>query len=46
MEYNNPDKKAKIYILSTSEDVELRWLQKALEFFDRDKITFIKSSDL
>jgi superfamily II DNA or RNA helicase len=46
MEYNNPDKKAKIYILSTSEDVELRWLQKALEFFDRDKITFVKSSDL
>ena len=46
MEYNNPDKKAKIYILSSNEDVELRWLQKALEFFDRDKITFVKSSDL
>ena len=46
MEYNNPDKKAKIYILSTNEDVELRWLQKALEFFDRDKINFVQSKDL
>jgi len=41
MEYNNPDKKAKIYIVSTNEEVELKWLQKALEFFDRDKIKFI-----
>jgi superfamily II DNA or RNA helicase len=46
MEYNNPDKKAKIYILSSNEDVELKWLQKALEFFDRDKITFMHSKDL
>jgi superfamily II DNA or RNA helicase len=41
MEYNNPDKKAKIYILSTNEEVELKWLQNALEFFDRSKIKFI-----
>lgn len=46
MEYNNPDKKAKIYILSTNEEVELKWLQKALEFFDRDKITFVQAKDL
>jgi hypothetical protein len=46
MEYNNPDKKAKIYIVSTNEEVELKWLQSALEFFDRDKVKFIQSKDL
>lgn len=46
MEYNNPDKKAQIYILSTNEEVELKWLQKALEFFNRDKIKFVDVKDL
>ena len=32
MEYNTPDKKAHIYIVSSDELVELKWLQKALEF--------------
>jgi superfamily II DNA or RNA helicase len=41
MEYNNPDKKAVIYILSTDESVEEKWLNKALEFFDRDKINVV-----
>ena len=41
MEYNNPDKKAQIYIISTNEEVELRWLKKALEFFDKEKIKYI-----
>jgi len=41
MEYDNPDKKAHIYIVSSDEIVELRWLGKALEFFDKDKIKFI-----
>ena len=41
MEYDNPDKKAHIYIISSDESVELKWLKKALEFFDRDKIKFI-----
>ena len=41
MEYNNPDKKAQIYIVSSREQVELKWLEKALEFFDKDKIKFI-----
>lgn len=41
MEYNNPDKKAIIYIISTDEPVELRWLSKALEFFDKSKIKFV-----
>ena len=41
MEYNNPDKKAVIYILSTDESVEEKWLNKALEFFDKDKINVV-----
>jgi superfamily II DNA or RNA helicase len=46
MEYNNPDKKAKIYILTSNEDVELKWLNKALEFFDKEKIKFIEMKNL
>lgn len=46
MEYNNPDKNAQIYIISSNEQVELKWLQKALEFFDRNKIKFIESRNL
>ena len=42
MEYNTPDKKAHIYIISTNELVELKWLQKALEFFDSKKIKYIR----
>ena len=41
MEYNTPDKKAHIYIISTNESVELNWLKKALEFFDKEKIKYI-----
>ena len=41
MEYDNPDKKAQIYIVCSKETVELRWLQKALEFFDEQKIKYI-----
>jgi len=41
MEYNTPDKKAHIYIVSTTEPTELKWLQKALEFFDTNKIKYI-----
>jgi len=41
MEYNNPDKKAYIYIISTNEDVERKWLKKALEFFDKSKIKYV-----
>ena len=40
MEYNNPDKKAQIYIVCSTEDVERNWLRKALEFFDKSKIKF------
>ena len=41
MEYNTPDKKANIYIVSSNESVELKWLDKALEFFDKNKIKYI-----
>jgi superfamily II DNA or RNA helicase len=41
MEYNTPDKKAHIYIVSSDELVELKWLQKALEFFDKKKIKYV-----
>jgi len=40
MEYNTPDKKAHIYIISTNESVEKKWLDKALEFFDNNKIKY------
>lgn len=39
MEYNG--KKADIWIVSSDEVVELNWLNKALEFFDKSKITII-----
>jgi len=40
MEYNTPDKKADIYIICSDEDVEQNWLNKALEFFDKNKIIY------
>lgn len=41
MEYNNPEKKAQIYIVCSTEDVEKKWLNKALEFFDHKKIKYV-----
>jgi hypothetical protein len=41
MEYNTPDKKAHIYIICSTEEVEKKWLRKALEFFDSKKITYL-----
>lgn len=41
MEYDTPDKKAHIYIISTDEKVEQKWLDKALEFFDNSKIRYL-----
>lgn len=41
MEYNNPEKRANIYIITSNEEVELNWLRKALEFFDKTKIQTI-----
>ena len=41
MEYDTPDKKAQIYIISSDEKVEDKWLNKALEFFDKSKIKYV-----
>jgi hypothetical protein len=41
MEYNTPDKKAHIYIITTNEPTELKWLQSALSFFDKNKIKYL-----
>jgi len=40
LEFDNPEKLAKIVILSSMEEVELSWLRKALEFFDPNKIRY------
>lgn len=39
-EYDNESKKAQIYIISSTEPVELKWLSKALDLFDKDKIFY------
>ncbi len=39
--HNTPDKKAHIYIITSREEVELKWLNKALEFFDKTKIKYM-----
>jgi superfamily II DNA or RNA helicase len=40
MEYNTPDKKSHITIISSKQSVEEKWLNKALEFFDKSKIKY------
>ena len=41
VEFLNPDKKADIWIISSNEEVEKRWINKALTFFDEAKINYI-----
>ena len=41
LEYDNPDKKAIIYIVSSDERMELNWLQKALSMFSPEKIKYV-----
>jgi superfamily II DNA or RNA helicase len=41
MEYDNKDKKAHVYIICTTEEVEIKWLKKALDMFDQTKIKYI-----
>lgn len=45
LEYNNTDKVAEIWIVCTDEKVEKKWLEKALEFFDTEKISYYEESD-
>lgn len=42
MEYDNPEKKADIWIISSDEEVELQWLRKSLEFFDESKVKYLR----
>jgi superfamily II DNA or RNA helicase len=39
-EYDNPGKRAIIYIICSTEKVEQDWLKRALEFFDKSKIIY------
>lgn len=41
LEFDNPDKKADIYIISSDEEVERKWLSKALTPFDKNKIKHV-----
>jgi len=40
LEYDNPDKKALIYIISSDEEIEIKWLIKALDLMNKNKIRF------
>ena len=39
-EYDNPEKKAKITIICSTEPVEIRWLKKALSKINKERITW------
>lgn len=41
LEFLNPNKKAEIHIISSTEEFELTRLKSGLSFFDEDKITFL-----
>ena len=41
MEYDNLEKKAMIYIITTDEYEEQKWLEKSLTFFDKTKIKYV-----
>ena len=40
-EYQNPNKKAIIHVITTDEDFELQRMKTGLRFFDEDKITYL-----
>lgn len=40
-EYNNPEKIAKIFLISSNEKIELDWTNKALSMFSKDKIKYL-----
>ena len=42
-EYDNPEKKAIITIVSSNEEVELKWLKRALKSLNPKKISYINS---
>jgi len=44
LEYDNPNKKAIIYIVSSDEEIEINWLKKALSMMNKNKIKFCNSN--
>lgn len=38
---DEPGKVSNIYIISSNEEVELKWLEESLEFFDKSKIQYL-----
>lgn len=46
VEYDNLEKKADIWIVCSDEEVEKEWLNKALEFFDKNKIKYLSDKDI
>jgi superfamily II DNA or RNA helicase len=41
LEYSNPEKKAKIYLISSNESIEEKWVKSALSMFDNTKIKYV-----
>jgi superfamily II DNA or RNA helicase len=41
LEYDNPEKKAVIYLITSDEVIELKWIKEALSMFDKNKILYI-----
>jgi superfamily II DNA or RNA helicase len=41
LEYDNPGKKALIYITCSTEETEIKWLHRALAFFSKEKIKYL-----
>lgn len=41
MEYDNPEKKGLIIIISSNEETELSWIRKGLSFFSKEKIKYL-----
>jgi hypothetical protein len=41
LEYDNPEKKANVIIVTSDEEAEQKWLNSALKFFHPDKIKYV-----
>jgi superfamily II DNA or RNA helicase len=41
LEYDNPEKKSIIYLITSDENIEITWMNKALTMFDKNKIKYL-----
>jgi superfamily II DNA or RNA helicase len=41
LEYDNPEKKSIIYLITSDENIEITWMNKALSMFSKDKIHYL-----